>query len=108
MSWKVIHSRCECVTSVGSINCTYVSGGLISRKGARCGWGSAVSIVRVLDNLSYIPKRVIFSVSRNPRHCDSNCAISLMISSNPVVWVSSRSYSCGQLSNMLCCKILCI
>ena len=68
----------------------------------------AVSIIRVLDSLSYNLKRVIFNVSRNPRRCESKCAISLMISSNPVVQVSGRRHSCGQFSNILCCKILCI
>jgi len=79
----------------------------MSRKGAKCGWGSAISIFSVVDNLSCICKRVLFSVNRNPRRCDSNCAISLMISSNPAVQVSGRSHSCGQLSSMLFCRILC-
>jgi len=79
----------------------------MSRKGARCDWGSAFSIFGVLENLSCISKRVLFSGNRNPRRCDSNCAISLMISSNPGVQVSSRSPSCGQLSSMLFCWILC-
>ena len=79
----------------------------MSRKGARCGWGSAISVFCVLDNLSCISERVLFSVNRNRRRCDSNCAISLMISSNPAVQVSCRSPACGQLSRMLFCRILC-
>ena len=89
------------------MSCPHFSGGLMSRKGSRCGWGSAISIFSVFDNLSYISKRVLFSVNRNTRRCDSNCAISLMISSNPAVQVSVRNHSCGQLSSMLFCRILC-
>ena len=89
------------------MNYTHFSVGLMSRKRARCGWGSVISNFGVLDNLSYISKRVLFSVNRNPRRCNSNCAISLMISSNPAVQVSGRNHSCGQLSRMLFCRILC-
>jgi len=107
VSERVVNFKSECVSSAGSMSCPHFSGDLMSRKGARCGWGSAISVFCVLDNLSCISKRVLFSVNRNPRRFDSNCAISLMISSNPAVQVSSRSHSCGQLRSMLFCRILC-
>jgi len=80
----------------------------MSRNGARFDGGSSSSGFCVLDNLSCISKRAFLSVNRNPRRCDSNCAISLMMSSNPAVQVSGRSHSCGQLGNMVLYRILCV
>ena len=89
------------------MNCTHASG-LTSRRGARYGWGAIISVSRVLDRLSFNPKRVIFNLCRNPKRCDSNCATSLMMSSNPVIFVAGRTHSCGQSRSTLDCMFLSI
>ena len=99
--------RCEFVSSTGSMKCTHASG-LTSRRGARYGWGAIISVSRVLDRLLFNPKRVIFNLCRNPKRCDSNCATSLMMSSNPVIFVAGRTHSCGQSRSTLDCMFLSI
>jgi len=102
VSCKTADFRNEYVRSAGNMNCSRFNVSFMSRKGVRFGGGSSSSGFGVhVDNLSCIFNKVYLSVNRNPRRCVSNCAISLKMSSNPAVQVSSQSHSCGHSGSML-------
>lgn len=99
------HFKNEYVSSTGNMNCSQFNVGFMSRKGARFGSGSeSLGLGVFVNSLSCVFNKVFLSVNRNLRRCDSNCAISLMISLNPAEQVSSQSHSCGHAGSMLLCK----